>query len=127
MNFKQSRADEHTTLLGINRQSQAQVSSETRQFREKSINPIQVKTQAGGTIPGGWIFLKEDGYLFPNCSFLDQLNFNSRRKEKDPIKQVKDGFSFRKLITLLLGAENWSLCCWPVKSGEYFYFAEVCR
>ena len=118
MNFKQSRADEHTTLLVINRQSQAQVSSETRQFREKSINPIQVKTQAGGTIPGGWIFLKEDGYLFPNCSFLDQLNFNSRRKERDPIEQVKNGFSLRKLITLMPGAENWSLSCWPAKSGE---------
>ena len=104
MNFKQSRADEHTTLLGINRQSQAQVSWETRQFRGKSINPIQVKIQAEGIIPGGWIFLKEDGHLSPNCSFLDQLSFNSRRKERDPGEKVKDGFSLR--ITLLHGAEN---------------------
>ena len=75
-----------------------------------------MKIQAGGMIPGGWIFLKEDGHLSHNCSFLDQLSFNSRRKERDPGEKIKDGFSLR--ITLLHGAENWSLCGWPAKSGE---------
>ena len=71
--------------------------------------------------PGGWIFL-EDGYLSHGCSFLDQLSFNTRRKEREPGKQVRDGFSSCKLISLLHGAENWSLCGWPAKSGEYFNF-----
>ena len=81
-----------------------------------------MKIQAGGIIPGGWIFLKEDGYLSHDRSFLDQSSFNSRKKERDPIEEVKDGYSLPKLITLLHGAENWSLCGWPAKSGEYFNF-----
>ena len=59
------------------------------------------------------------------AALLDQLSFNTRRKERDPIEEVKDGYSLPKLITPLHGAENWSLCCWPVKSGECLSFVEA--
>ena len=48
------------------------------------------------------------------------------KKEREG-KQVKDGFSSPELISLLHGTENWSVCYWPVKPGEYLYFVEVCR
>ena len=67
---------------------------------------------------GGWVFippLQPFGPVEPPST-----------KEREG-KQVKDGFPSPKLISLLHGTENWSVCYWPVKPGEYLYFVEVCR
>ena len=98
-------------------------------LERKSINSVQVKMD----IPGGWPVAT---FIPLTEAVFDQLSINSRRKRRKQVKrkekgqgiqvneekgkigkQVKDGFSLHKLISLLPG--NCSLSCWPLKSGEY--------
>ena len=69
-------------------------------------------------VRGGWVFI-------PPPQLFGPVEPPSKKEREG--KQVKDGFPSPKLISLLHGTENWSVCYWPVKSGEYLYLIEVCR